>query len=63
MSTFNGGLLECACEPTYIEIPFAEESLERNLMAAIIASLIGLTALSVSITAVACGVSGYSNGK
>ena len=30
----------------------------RKLMAAIIAGLIGLTALSVSITAVACGDSG-----
>ncbi len=36
----------------------------RKLMAAIIASLIGLSALSVSTTAVACGDSSYSsNGK
>ncbi|CAG4900318.1 hypothetical protein R69919_03098 [Paraburkholderia gardini] len=35
----------------------------RKLMAAIIASLIGLSALSVSTTAVACGDSGYSHGK
>jgi hypothetical protein len=38
----------------------------RKLMAAIIAGLIGLTALSVSITAVACGDSSYqssTNGK
>jgi hypothetical protein len=33
----------------------------RKLMAAIIASLIGLTALSVSITAVACGDSSYQS--
>nr|WKF59047.1 hypothetical protein HUO10_003555 [Paraburkholderia busanensis] len=31
----------------------------RKLMAAIIASLIGLTALSVSITAVACNDASY----
>jgi len=33
----------------------------RKLMAAIIASLIGLIALSVSTTAVACGDPGYSS--
>ena len=33
----------------------------RKLMAAIIASLIGLIALSVSTTAVACGVTRYSS--
>jgi len=33
----------------------------RKLMAAIIASLIGLTALSVSSTAVACGDTGYQS--
>ena len=33
----------------------------RKLMAAIIASLIGLIALSVSNTAVACGVARYSS--
>ena len=33
----------------------------RKLMAAIIAGLIGLTALSVSITAVACGDSSYQS--
>jgi hypothetical protein len=33
----------------------------RKLMAAIIASLIGLIALSVSTTAVACGVACYSS--
>lgn len=36
----------------------------RKLMAAMIAGLIGLTALSVSITAVACDGTGYhSDGK
>ncbi|MEA3084837.1 MAG: hypothetical protein QOC89_2534 [Paraburkholderia sp.] len=33
----------------------------RKLMAAMIAGLIGLTALSVSITAVACGDSSYQS--
>ncbi|CAB3719707.1 hypothetical protein LMG27174_04855 [Paraburkholderia rhynchosiae] len=33
----------------------------RKLMAAIIAGLIGLTALSVSSTAVACGESNYQS--
>jgi hypothetical protein len=35
----------------------------RKLRAAFIASLIGLIALSVVNTAVACGDSGYSKGK
>lgn len=45
------------------EIPFAVERPMRKLMAALIASLIGLTALSVANTAVACGDSSYSDGK
>jgi hypothetical protein len=61
ISTFNGCLLECERRRAYIEIPFARELPMRKLMAAIIASLIGLTALSVSTTAVACGDAGYSS--
>ncbi|APR36350.1 hypothetical protein BTO02_14050 [Paraburkholderia sp. SOS3] len=61
ISTFNGHLLECARRQAYIGIPFARELPMRKLMAAIIASLIGLTALSVSTTAVACGDAGYSS--
>jgi hypothetical protein len=41
----------------------AEECPMRKVMAAFIASLIGLTALSVANTAVACGDSGYYQGK
>ncbi|CAL8474405.1 protein of unknown function [Caballeronia sp. S22] len=50
----------------YIETSFAKELLMRKLTAALIVSLIGLIALSVSTTAAACdgtSGSGYSNPK
>jgi hypothetical protein len=55
--------LNAHAAPPIFETPFAMESPMRKLMAALIASLIGLIALSVTTTAVACGDSSYSNGK